>query len=218
MSWGGRVRHFVFGVLPLYGPLLLMALLALGTWWLLRHAPSAEEAAAERPLTHTPDYDMHDFSVRRFGPNGALMSVVTGSVMRHFPDTDTLEIDHIHLRTQDNKGQRVEARARMGLADERASLWWLQGGAQVIRLGQDDSGLDDIETHPDVMASTQDLVMRGESLKMNTKTHDVVSTQPVVVTDPSGWVRAGSLDYTDRDKTARLSAGVHGQLNARAGQ
>ena len=51
---------------------------------------------AERPATpprHDPDYSMRHFTLRRFTPEGRLRLDIEGDVMRHYPDTDTVEID-----------------------------------------------------------------------------------------------------------------------------
>lgn len=41
---------------------------------------------------------MRNFDLQRVGADGKLRVHVQGSEMRHFPDTDTLEIDGIRLR------------------------------------------------------------------------------------------------------------------------
>ena len=51
--------------LSLYLPVLLMGLLALGTWWLVRNAPQPQPAVVERPVSHEPDYFMRDFAARK---------------------------------------------------------------------------------------------------------------------------------------------------------
>ena len=50
-----------------YLPLLLMALLALGTWWLVKNTPLFEGDRAAAPPRHEPDYTMTQFMVQRFG-------------------------------------------------------------------------------------------------------------------------------------------------------
>lgn len=210
-----KLRQFVFGVLPLYGPLLLMALLALGTWWLVQHSPLPQEPEAARQVTHTPDYDMQGFSVRRFDDAGELISVVSGDAMHHYPDTDTLEVEQIRLHASDDKGQRIQAKAHKGMVDSKNNLWSLLGGAEVVRLGPDEALDDAPQSVPKRPADGQDLVIRGESLQMNSKTHDVRSDQTVTMIDAHGWVRAGSLSYSDSGKTATLKGGVAGQLMPR---
>jgi hypothetical protein len=49
----------------LYLPILLMGLLALGTWWLVRNAPAPITPAAAPSNTYQPDYFMKVFSVKK---------------------------------------------------------------------------------------------------------------------------------------------------------
>jgi lipopolysaccharide export system protein LptC len=38
---------------------------------------------------------MTHFMVRRFAPDGTMRAQIEGDTMRHYPDTDTLEIDNV---------------------------------------------------------------------------------------------------------------------------
>ena len=44
-----------------YLPVMLMALMALGTYWLARNTPALGIPEAQRPATHDPDYFMRGF-------------------------------------------------------------------------------------------------------------------------------------------------------------
>ncbi len=55
-----------------YLPVLLMALLALGTYLLARNTPVFGPAAPQQPPRHEPDYFMRQFSVKSFDPAGRL--------------------------------------------------------------------------------------------------------------------------------------------------
>ena len=60
---GWRVRD----ALSSYLPLLLMALMAVGTAWLVKHTPSAPIAGNDGPARTAPDYTMNGFAIVRFG-------------------------------------------------------------------------------------------------------------------------------------------------------
>ncbi len=213
-----RVKHFFLGVLPMYGPLLLMGLLALGTWWLVQRTPVPVEARRPAAVSHVPDYDMQGFSAWRFRPEGALASVITGAALRHFPDTDTVEIDHLRARAVDAAGQRFQARANQGVADQKQSQVRLLGDAEVVRLAQGEGSLQSIDTGAvgAMTLSDRDLVMRGQALTMNTQTHDVSSDEPVTLNDAQGWVHGGAMRYRDAGQTALFTGGVRGQLMPQA--
>ena len=59
-------------VISAYLPLLMMAVLALGTWWLVRNAPNVDTPREAAPLRHEADYTMTRFVVQRFGSDGAI--------------------------------------------------------------------------------------------------------------------------------------------------
>src|SRR3954451_24775169 len=67
-AWPLRVRD----ALSAYLPLLLMALLALATWWLVKTTPTAPVLPDEVPLRHDPDYTMSQFALERFDAAGRL--------------------------------------------------------------------------------------------------------------------------------------------------
>ena len=56
----GVLRH-AWDRLSIYLPVLLMGLLALGTWWLVRNAPAVALPHADTVARHEPDYLMKDF-------------------------------------------------------------------------------------------------------------------------------------------------------------
>ena len=68
-----RVRR-VFDRLAVYLPLILMGLMAMGTYWLVRNSPVMGEIEQEAPPRHVPDYFMRDFSVKVFAEDGRLKS------------------------------------------------------------------------------------------------------------------------------------------------
>jgi lipopolysaccharide export system protein LptC len=118
-------------VVSAYLPLLLMALLALATWWLVQNTPGLLKPTGDRPKRHEPDYSMQDFTVERFGVDGRLTLRIQGREMRHYPDDDTLEIDQPRLRSVDPQGRLTVATARLGRARADGSEVQLLGDADV---------------------------------------------------------------------------------------
>ena len=87
-----------FDRVTIYLPLILTAALALGTYWLVRNAPKLLEPAPKEAPAHEPDFFMRRFVVKSFQPNGDLRTEIFGKEGRHYPDTDTLEIDEVRFR------------------------------------------------------------------------------------------------------------------------
>ncbi len=188
--------------LTLYFPVLLMGLLALATYWLVRSTPSPEPRAPSTPARHLPDYFMHQFSVKTFDAGGQLKSEVTGREGRHFPDTDTLEIDQVHIRSFNIERQLITASARQALANSDASEVQLIGQAMVER-----------EASRDKSGKTQAaLTFRGEFLHAFMDTDRIKSHKPVALTRGSDRFNANSMDYDHRKGIMLLTGRVRGHL------
>ena len=163
-----------------YLPLLLMAALALGTWWLVKNTPLFENDRELAPLRHEPDYTMNQFMVQRFAPNGAMKVQIEGDVLRHYPDTDTLEIDNPRIRAFGEDGRITNATARKAIANRDGSEVQLSGGAHVVREATDKGAA---------------IEFRGEFLRCFQNTERVRSHLPVVVTQGGTEFRADSMTY-----------------------
>ena len=119
-------------LLSAYLPLLLMALLALATWWLVQNTPRLAEAGEVAPARHEPDYMMNTLTMQRYAADGSLRVKVQGARMRHFPDTDTLEIDSVTISAYGTDGRLTVATAQRALSNADASEIQLVGHAHVV--------------------------------------------------------------------------------------
>jgi lipopolysaccharide export system protein LptC len=192
LSWDWRLRQ----MLSAYLPLLLMALLAVGTWWLVKHTPQPEGPAAATPVRKEPDYTMTAFSVSRFGPDGRLVLRIDGDQLRHFPDTDRMEIEGVRIHAIGNDGRITDASARRALANGDGSEVQLLGGAQVT------SHLPDGDT----------LQVDGEFLHAFLRFERLRSHLPVRVRRGGSDIRAGTLDYDNLSQQLQLGGPVRATL------
>lgn len=185
-----------------YLPIILMGVLALGTYWLVRSTPALLEPQAQKPAKHQPDYFMKDFSVKTFDATGRLKSEIFGVEARHYPDTDILEIDQVRIHSFNEKGQRTTATANKALANSDASEVQLIGNAFVVKeavLGR--TG----ETSPR-------MTYKGEFLHAFLVTERVKSHKPVEMTRGRDWFTGESMDYDNVDLIMQLRGRVRGQL------
>ena len=181
-SWPIRLLDLVSAYLPL----LLMALLASGTWWLVRNAPEVESAPVAAPPRHEADYVMTRFVVQRFGPDGALRTQIEGDRLRHFPDDDTLEVDQARIRAVGSDGVVTLATAKKALANGDGSEMQLLGDAHVVRPAH---------------GKEEQVEFRGEFLHAFRNVERLRSHLPVVVTQGRSVVRADGMEY---DNLARV--------------
>src|SRR5690349_17330422 len=113
----GRMIRAGWERASVYLPVILMGLIALGTYWLARNTPSLGTPQTQARPTHDPDAIMRRFSVRTFGANGHLKSELHGKEARHYPDTDTVEIDEPRMRMIGEHGEVTLASARRALSN-----------------------------------------------------------------------------------------------------
>lgn len=180
-----------------YLPLLLMALLATSTWWLVKHTPQGAGPAAQAPLRKEPDYTMTAFSVTRFGPDGRVVLRIDGDQLRHFPDTDRMEIDGVRIHAIGEDGRITNATASRALANGDASEVQLIGAAEIIsQLGQGRS-----------------LTVNSEFLHAFVRFEQLRSHLPVKVVQGRNVLRGGGLDYDHGTGRLELKAPVRAQFS-----
>lgn len=182
----------------IYLPVLMMGLLAMGTYWLVKNTPLFEAPEPQRPLTHDPDYTMSQFAVRSFDPSGKLKSELFGNEARHYPDTDTLEIDQVRMRSFNPQGNLTTATAGRALSNGDASEVQLFGNAVVVRDAP-------VKGAP----ATE---FRGEFLHAFVNTERLVSNKPVTLTRGADRFTADSLRYDHSERVAELQGRVRGML------
>lgn len=186
----------------LYVPIACMAVLALGTYWLVRSTPQAEPAASPQAQGHEPDYFMDRFSARSYDAKGRLRSEISGQTSRHYPDTKWLEIDAIRIRSFDENGRLTTATARQGLTNEDASEVQLLGDAVVVR--EADNRLAD--------KPSPRMEYRGEFLHAFLTTEQVKSHLPVELIRGNDRFSANTLDFDNVEQTMVLQGRVRGIL------
>jgi len=196
-----RMLRLIWERASLYLPVLLMGVLALGTYLLVRNTPVFGPPAAAKPLTHDPDYFMQNFSVRTFHASGQLKSEVLGAEAWHYPDTDTLEIDRIRVRSYDDHGQLTTATANRALTNADASEVQLIGNAVVIRQPVGHAG--------EVAAPME---FRSEFLHAFMNTEQVKSNKPVELTRGQDRFSGDAMDFDNLGRVVELHGRVKGTL------
>ncbi len=196
MPWHLRLRE----ALASYLPILLMAALALATWWLVKSSPRPPGEAAPRAVSNEPDYTMSGFALERFAPDGRLMLRIEGAQLRHYPATDRIEIDGAQIQAWSPEGRLTRARAARALGTGDGSELQLLGGAEVT--GEDAAGVP--------------LLMRGEFLHAFFIEERVVSDQPVLVRHGATELRAAALLYTHAAQRLELKGPLQVVLEPRA--
>lgn len=188
--------------LSIYLPILLMGVLALGSYWLVRNTPIFSSGDVAAPVTHEADYFMRDFSVKNFDALGHLKSEVFGSEAHHFPDTDTVEINQVRIRSVNPQGLVTVSTADRGLSNGDGSEVQLFGNAVVVRQAVVDKG---VVVQPK-------MEFRGDFLHAYLATERVRSNKPVTLVRGADTFTADSMDYNNLDRLMQLDGRVKGIL------
>jgi lipopolysaccharide export system protein LptC len=196
MPWHLRLRE----TLSAYLPILLMAALALATWWLVKNSPKPPGEVAPRAVSAEPDYTMSGFALERFAPDGRLMLRIEGAQMRHYPATDRIEIDGAQIQAWSPAGRLTRASAARAVGTGDGSELQLLGGAEVV--GEDAAGVP--------------LLMRSEFLHAFFIDERVESDRPVLVRHGATELRAAGLLYEHASQRLELKGPLKVTLTPRA--
>lgn len=186
----------------IYIPVLLMGLLALGTYWLVRNTPESLPPEGQKVISSEPDYYMRKFGIKTFDDAGQLKSDVTGIEVRHYPDTDTLEIDNALIRSYSIEGRLTTSTGDRALTNGDGSEVQLIGNARVVR---------DASVGPDGREVAR-LEFRGEFLHVFVNDERVKSHLPVVIKRGADEFEGDTFAYDNLDRVADLKGRVKGVL------
>ena len=192
LPWHYRARE----LFATYLPLLLMGVLALGTWWLVKNTPPADAPAASALPREEPDYTMERFVVERFDKDGRLKLRLQGERLRHFAATAIIEVDDARLRAVSADGRVTLARARRAVANGDGTEVQLIGDARV-----DSSG-----------PRGGPIVFRGEFLHAFLASEQLRSHLPVLVQHEGSEFRAAGMEYDHLSGKLQLQGKMRAQL------
>jgi lipopolysaccharide export system protein LptC len=186
--------------LTLYLPLLVMALLAMGSWWLVRSMPNLGVEGLPKTVRKEPDYHLERFSTQVFDAQGRRIRQLSGDKARHYPQSDELHIDALRFAAINEQGVEVWASARRGVASGDGERVTLLGQVQAVRPAH---------------GPTPRIELKAERLLALPKQEKLVSDLPVdIVRDQDRFVASG-LDFSTRTGQYQLSGRVQGILQAR---
>ncbi len=200
-----RVRR-VLDRFVVYLPLLIMGLMAMTTYWLVRNTPTLGDVEVEALPRHEPDYYMRDFSVKVFESDGRLKSVIVGTEGRHYPDTDTLEIDQPRIRIMGVAGNVTTATAVRGLINADGSEAQLFGSAVVVREAS-------VNAQGVTVPRSE---LQSDFLHFFANTEQVKSHLPVVMIRGSGDRFTGDgMGFDNLGRTMEINGRVRGVIQPR---
>ena len=183
--------------LSVYLPMIVMALLASGSWWLVRSAPELLMPAVNKAVREEPDYRLENFTVKSFDVSGRMTREVSGDKAQHYPASETLDIEQIRIYAENETGKILNARSRQGIATDDGKQVTLIGDASAIRQAFDTS---------------PQLELRGQRLVALPDEDRLVSSDPVQITRGRDVFTAQTMDFNTNTGEYLLKGRVQGTL------
>ena len=172
-----------------------MGFLAMGSWWLVKNTPMPTSDNPDKVPRHVPDYTMHQFKAQTFTSSGALRAQMEGEELRHYPDTDVVEIDQARLRSVGKGGAVTLGSARQALVN---------GDGSEVQL------IHDARVERSASLTQAAAVFTSDFLHFFVDTEQVRSYLPMTLTQGSTVVSGDTMEY---DNLSRVAV-VHGRVRA----
>lgn len=177
-------------------PVAILTLLAALTFWLERatHIDAPREDGRKR---HDPDYMAEKFTVRRFGPTGALQNTLSAQKMVHYPDDDTTLATEPRLAYLGSL-RPTQLSAKQGLIGADAQEIVLIGDVRAVRKGAD---------------KDPDLVIASSTLTIFPDDEVARTTAPVVIMQGKSVVHGVGLEADNKTAIYQLLSQVNGIID-----
>lgn len=174
--------------------LLILGLIAAGTWWLAsRITPPGITTVP--PPSHVPDYYFTDATVTTLDKQGARAAVMTAPRIVHYPDDDSSEVFAPRIEYYVANGPPWHAQADHGLMPRGGQLVKLDGHVEMRRAGTNGG---------------PPLIINTDRLDVNLDTNIGSTADPVeIVQGSSHMAGVGMLAYF-KDNRLVLESKVRG--------
>lgn len=185
-----------------YLPVVLMGFLALFAWWLAHNTPTYIPPESGKPARHAADYFMRNFTLKNYDTQGVLKSEVSGTYLKHYEDTDVLEIEEGRIVSY-KEGRLTTATAKRVLSNGDGSQVQLLGNAVVVREAvRDGQG----KTLPR-------MEFKSEFLHAFLNEERIASHKPVIILRGSDVFSGDQLAYSQLDHVAQLQGRARATLH-----
>ena len=196
ISWAHRLHRWWDTVLSFMPVTLLSALLLLSIW-LVRNAPVSPGATPVAPLSHAPDLEFKQFTMKSYDSQGRLLSALVGKESLHFQDSKVTMVKQPEMRVFPESAL-TSASAKQSFVNEDGSEVQLMGQALVRRVHlQGDSPPETIQS---------------EFLHYFADTDRLTSHLPVVITRGQDRLSGDRMTADNLNKVLQLKGRVQVRL------
>ncbi|KNH10214.1 putative transmembrane protein [Candidatus Burkholderia brachyanthoides] len=181
-------------------PLVVMATLAAGTYWLLQSSLPSSKETAEQPKRHTADYFADNFSVSELDTTGTTQYRLTARSMVHYEDDENSDLTQPAMRSMfQPQRPTVTATSERGTVNADVSIVDLYDNACILRA----TGYGD----PQMQADSQHFRVLVND--------DVIETEkPVRLQRGLSVMTANGMNYNNVTREMKLYGNVRGAIAA----
>jgi len=174
--------------------ILVLALAAAGTWWLLQHVkpPVIQKPV---PATHEPDYYFTDATVTTLDDQGKPEAVMTAPRILHHPDDDSVEVFAPRVKYFIANGQPWHIQADHALLPSGGKLVELDGHVEMTHAGNN-GGLP--------------LIIHTDKMNVDMNTNVATTPDPVEILQGMGRMTGVGMQVYLKDNQVQLESNVRG--------
>ena len=182
-------------------PVMLMGLLALGSYWLYQNTPISKENKKKTVLSSDPDYFVSEFATRQYvASTNQLKSEIIGEIANHYPNRDELEVFKIKAKTISPEGFMTHGTAEKAIHNSVSNEVKLIGKALITREPVDPNKVANGKKTP--------VYFTGEYLNIQTDQEKISSNMPINVKQGNNQFTANNLNYDNKTGVINLGNGV----------
>ncbi len=180
-------------------PVVVLAALAAGSYWLLQRSLPSNQNPPDEPKTHTEDAFSTELSVTMLDPTGLTNYRLNAATMKHYEDDASSHVTLPALRAFSPGAPDVTAYALIGTMNGDESIVNLYQQARLIR--------DPDQVDPPMEADS-------EHFKVFVNDDIIQSEKPVKLQRGLSVMYGNSMDYHNATRQMYLYGNVHGQIAA----
>lgn len=209
-----KTVFFVLDWMLTYVPVIVMALLAAATWWLVEITPTAPEVVEAVEARQEPDYIVDEFMAERFDASGALRSWMTGDQVRRYPAANRIAVDQVNMMTTEIGTDEQQAQPVLGTPGLEfyrttaiADKGFLLNNNEIIEL-RDNAY---VTRQPlNAQGDAEKVEFRGDELRILVSEDRMVSNKPVDITQDGTRFIADRMIYHNAANTLEMLGDVRG--------
>jgi lipopolysaccharide export system protein LptC len=180
-------------------PVVVLAGLAAGSYWLLQRSLPSDQNPPDQPKTHTEDAFSTDLSVTMLDPTGITHYRLNAATMKHYEDDASSYVTLPTLRAFSPGAPDVTAYAQTGTMNGDQSIVNLYQQARLTRAPS--------QTDPAMEADS-------EHFKVFVNDDIIQSEKPVKLQRGQSVIYGNSMDYHNATRQMFLYGDIHGQIAA----